>query len=354
MDFGVCLNAKVDEVGIVAHMENLGYTHAWIADTQMYASEVYATLALAAQQTRTIQIGTGVAVAGLRIAPVTAQAIGTIARLAPGRTFLGLGTGNTAWHLMGQKPPPMANFAEYLRVVKGLLAGETVEYTTRGRTAPIRFMHPQDRFTDFTRKIPLHVSGFGPKAQALAGEFGDGLVISIPRVQRLEDALMNVRAGAARSGRKLDGFYTTALCTLAILEPGEAVNSERVVKQYGPSIMASVHYMYEKLHKFGAEPPPWVRPIWKEFCALMEKAPPRELHFALHGNHYMYIPPEEARLITPEIVKAVCVVGRAEEIVERLQELERQGLNQIMFLPSIEHQYALVENFARKIIAKMS
>lgn len=353
MEFGVCLNAKIDEVGIVTHMENLGYSHAWIADTQMYASEVYATLALAAQQTRKIHIGPGVAVAGLRIAPVTVQAIGTIARLAPGRTFLGLGTGNTAWHLMGQKPPPMAEFAEYLRVVRGLLSGETVDYTVRGRTAPIRYMHPQDRFTDFTQKIPLLVSGFGPKAQALAGEFGDGLVISIPRVHRLEDALMNVRAGAARAGRKLAGFHTTALCTLALLEPGEDVASERVVRTYGPSIMASVHYVYEKLHATGGEPPAWVRPIWSQFCALMDKVPRRELHFALHGNHYMYVPPEEARLITPEIVKAVCVVGKPEEIVERLRELEQQGLNQIMFLPPVSHQYRVIEDFARKVMEKM-
>lgn len=353
MDFGVCLNAKIDEAGLVAHMENLGYTHAWIADSQMYCSEVYATLAVIAQQTRTIKIGTGVAVAGLRIAPVTAQAIGTIARLAPGRTFLGLGTGNTAWHLMGQKPGPISEFAEYLRVVRELLEGKTVEYTYRGHTAPIRFVHQKDRFTDFSHKIPIHISAFGPKAQALAGQYGDGLVISIPRVQNLEDALGPVRQGAARAGRKLDGFYTTALATLAILEPGEPVNSDRVIREYGPSIMASVHYMYEKLHKTGGEPPAWVRPIWREFCELMAQAPKREAHFTLHGNHYMYIPPEEARMITPEMVKATCVVGRPEEVVERMRDLERQGLNQIMFLPPVEHQYKLVEDFARKIMRNM-
>ena len=353
MDYGVCLNAKIDEVGIVSHMENLGYTHAWITDSQMYCSEVYATLAVVAQQTRTIKIGTGVAVAGLRIAPVNVQGIGTISRLAPGRTFFGIGTGNTAWHLMGQQPEPIKDFAEYLRVVRELLEGKTVEYTHRGHTAPIRFIHQKDRFTDFSHNIPIYVSAFGPKAQAITGQYGDGIVISIPRVQKLEDALGPVRQGAAKAGRKLDRFYTVALATLAILEPGEALNSDRVIQQYGPSIMASVHYMYDKLQKSGGEPPAWVRPIWKEFCELMAKAPKGEEHFTLHGNHYMYIPPEEARMITPEIVKATCIAGQPEEIIERLRYLERQGLNQIMFLPPVEHQYALIENFARKIIRKM-
>jgi 5,10-methylenetetrahydromethanopterin reductase len=79
MDFGICVASKIDEIGYITHAENLGYSHAWVADSQMIWSDCYAVLALAAQQTRTIKLGTGVAVAGTR--------------LAPGRTFLGLGSG---------------------------------------------------------------------------------------------------------------------------------------------------------------------------------------------------------------------------------------------------------------------
>ena len=118
MDFGICVASKIDEVGLIAHMENLGYSHAWVADTQMMWSDCYAVLALAAQQTRSIRIGTGVAVAGTRIAPVTANSIATINRLAPGRTFLGLGTGNTAMRVMGHRPFKMREYEDYIRDVK--------------------------------------------------------------------------------------------------------------------------------------------------------------------------------------------------------------------------------------------
>ena len=104
MDFGICIVSKIDDVGYLARAENLGYSHAWVADSQMIWSDCYAVLALAARQTRTIKIGTGVSVAGTRIAPVTASSIATINRLAPGRTFLGIGTGNTAMRIMGHKP----------------------------------------------------------------------------------------------------------------------------------------------------------------------------------------------------------------------------------------------------------
>ena len=94
MDVGVCIAAKIDDVGIVPFAENLGYSHAWVADSQMIWSDCYAYLALAAERTRTINIGTGVSVVGTRTAPVTAHSIATINRLAPGRTFLGLGSGH--------------------------------------------------------------------------------------------------------------------------------------------------------------------------------------------------------------------------------------------------------------------
>ena len=60
MDFGICVASKIDDVGYIARAENLGYSHAWVADSQMIWSDCYAVLALAAQQTRKIKIGTGV------------------------------------------------------------------------------------------------------------------------------------------------------------------------------------------------------------------------------------------------------------------------------------------------------
>src|SRR5204863_189871 len=81
--------------------EDLGFTSAWFYDSQMLNSDVYATLTLAAEHTKRIRIGTGIAVPSNRIAPVTAHSIATINQLAPGRTMLGIGTGFTGRNMMG-------------------------------------------------------------------------------------------------------------------------------------------------------------------------------------------------------------------------------------------------------------
>ena len=131
MDFGI-VTAKVDEIGYITHAENLGYSHCWVTDSQMIRSNCWAVLALAAQQTRTMRLGTGVNVPGLRLAPVTANGIATINRLAPGRCFISLGTGHTAMRMLGQKPMRLRPFREYIRVVRALLNGEEVDYSLHG------------------------------------------------------------------------------------------------------------------------------------------------------------------------------------------------------------------------------
>src|SRR5579859_2175973 len=141
MAFGIGIDTHVGKWELVRYAEELGYDRAWVPDSQMIWSDCYAVLALAAAKTARIKIGTGVAIAGTRIAPVTAHSIASINQLAPGRTFLGIGTGHTAMRVMGQNPMPVAEFREYLKVVRTLLRGEAVEYTLGGRTREIKFLH---------------------------------------------------------------------------------------------------------------------------------------------------------------------------------------------------------------------
>ena len=124
MEFGICFDTHIDKWDLTRYAEELGYDRAWVPDSQMIWSDCYATMALAAHATKRIKIGTGVAIPGTRIAPVTAHSIATINQLAPGRVFLGIGTGHTAMRVMGEHPMALKDFREYLRVIRALLNGE--------------------------------------------------------------------------------------------------------------------------------------------------------------------------------------------------------------------------------------
>ena len=206
MQFGFCVMANIDEIGFFSHVEALGYDSVWVTDSQMLFADCYAVLALAARETKKLRIGPGTAICGTRIPPVQVAAMATLNRLAPGRVFLGVGTGNTAMRSMGQRPMRIAEFAEYLRVLAALLRGEVVDYAFNGVTRPIRMLLSEPGYGVLEPKVPLYVSGFGPRAMALAGEHGDGLVFAIPpRGMPVAEALGHVRQGAARTGRDLAG-----------------------------------------------------------------------------------------------------------------------------------------------------
>src|SRR5712692_11416556 len=176
MEFGVMVATKIADWQLIKYAEDLGYARAWIPDSQMIWSDCYATLALAAHNTSRIRLGTGVAIPGVRIAPVTAHSIASINRIAPGRVFLGIGTGHTAMRVMGMDPMKVRDFREYLRVVRRLLAGEEVEFTLHGVTRAIRFLHLDLQFIDVEHPIPIYVAANGPRALQVVGEHGDGLV----------------------------------------------------------------------------------------------------------------------------------------------------------------------------------
>ena len=354
MRFGFCVMANIDEIGFFSHAETLGYDSVWVADSQMLFADCYAVLALAARATRTLRIGPGTAICGTRIPPVQVAAMATLNRLAPGRVFLGIGTGHTAMRSMGQRPMRMAEFAEYLRVLAALLRGEVVDYTFNGVTRPISMLMHEFKYMNLEPRIPLYVSGFGPRAMGLAGEYGDGLVFAIPpRGVPVAEALGHARQGASRIDRDLAGFHTAALTSVAVLQPGEAVDSDRIKAALGPNVMASVGYFYDDVQRGRIDPPPFLSRVWPQYCALVEQTPPQHRHFRTHEFHYTKLHPGEAELIDAQLIRDTCLVGTPDELIERIRELERDGLRELTFATGNAGKWRLADDFARLVMARL-
>ena len=148
-------------------------------------------------------------------------------------------------------------------------------------------------------------------------------------------------------------WINCALTNIALLEPGEAVDSEPIIGMIGPNVMASVYYFYDEVHERGVDPPPFLRKMWERYCALVEEAPPAHRHFRTHEFHYTHLHPGEAELIDADLIRATCLVGTADEIIEQVRELERQGLQELMFATGVAEKWAFAERFARDVIARM-
>ncbi len=359
MEFGICFDTHIEKWDLVRYAEELGYDRAWVPDSQMIWSDCYAVMALAAQATRRIKIGTGVAIPGTRIAPVTAHSIATINQIAPGRVFLGIGTGHTAMRVMGQHPMRIKDFREYLRVVRALLNGEAVEYTYGGRTREIQFLHRDLHFINLEQPIPIYVAANGPKACEAAGAYGDGWITAVGTPSEVKGQLSLIGRGAREEGRKLpQPFLTTAILSGCVLRPGEKLTDDRVIDETGSMVAAVLHFAYEIWKDLGKKPeliPPYFANKWDEYIARVDDfSLPEHARFRqIHEGHCTFLQPAERKFITPEAIKGTCLAGTPEEIVDQINELERVGIRGICLLPPAKFQRKVFRDFAETVMPLM-
>ena len=151
----------------------------------------------------------------------------------------------------------------------------------------------------------------------------------------------------------MDDFETYALVNLLLLRPGETLESDRVLDEVGSSIMVNIHFMYDRYREVGAAPPAYAESIWEEYVAFREERDANRSFTEAHHSHYGHLDPAEARFITPEIVRAFCIAGQPDDIVERLTDLEAQGLTGINFIAPADRQYEMCNEFADAVIARM-
>ena len=359
MKFGAMVNTKIDEWQTLKFAEDLGYDSGWVPDSQMIWSDCYAVLALAAANTSRIRLGTGVAIPGTRLAPVTAHSIGSINRLAPGRAFLGIGTGHTAMRVMGMKPMNPAAFREYARVVRGLLHGEEVEFTHQGVTRAIRFQNQEMGFIGFDPPVPIHVAANGPKALAIAGELGDGRICAgAEPLGVLSRNVERMREGAAAAGRDLPAdFHVSTLTFFCMLRPGEKIGDERVVAEVGAQVGATLHYWWEHARVVGHDDfiPDYARDDWELYLRFIRDLgiPDDRLHMRVHLGHCSYLPEAEHGFVTPAMVRATGgLVGERDLILERVKAMGDAGCDEIVILPPKAVDRRNFAEFSEEIMAR--
>ncbi len=291
MDFGVVFASRVGDSALVALAEELGFHQAWFYDSQMIYSDVYATLALAADRTRHIRLATGVAVPTTRMAPVIAHSIATINELAPGRVELGLGAGNTARLTMGLKPIPLARMKREIRLIRTLLNGETGVLREEGEEHPVRFLHPNHGFINLRDRIPLTLSALGPKMLEFCGAEMDAHLTWGVSPGRLIVARNAIAAAAQRAGRQPASIPSKGIYPTAVLAPGETAASPRIVESMAPFVTNYLHVQMEWGSTVMPASPPLADAIerYRQYVATLPKD---RYYLTLHEGHLIYARPE--------------------------------------------------------------
>ncbi|MGA2409592.1 MAG: LLM class flavin-dependent oxidoreductase [Candidatus Binataceae bacterium] len=354
MQFGLNFPARIDAWKDLAVAEDLGFTRAWFYDSQMLYSDIYATMALAAEHTTRIKLGTGIIVPSNRIAPVTAHSIATISQLAPGRTMLGIGTGFTGRNVMGLPPVPLADLREHVKMCRALLRGEEVLYREGKRERWIRLMHPDRGYINLYDPIPIIIAAQGPKALELTGELGDGWMAPASDLPSFNHNLAAVRAAASRAGRSPDNLSAIMFAAVCVLRPGESLTSPRVLDCVGPIAAVALHALWEA-SPVASQLPPTLAPLLESYrndYVANLAMPADRRYMKVHEGHMIYVKPGEEKYITPELIRSFSLTASGEEIIARIKQLEAAGLQEISFSLPNDGVRERIEELSREIIAR--
>ena len=198
----------------VRRAETLGWDAALQPDSQLRRRDTYVLLAAAARATERITLGTLLANPMNRHPTVTASSIATIDELAPGRTLLGWGVGDTAVRLAELRPARVKELEASTQLMRALLDGEAVEV---GAARPARLPHH--------RPVPIWIAAGGPRTLRMAGGVADGVFIRVGTHQaNIAAAIDAIRAGAAEAGRDPARVRVAAVFhTVLVDDPGRAL-----------------------------------------------------------------------------------------------------------------------------------
>lgn len=329
MDYGVIFLSHVGCHEDAVSAEKLGYTHAWLGDSQMVWSDVYQCLALCAMKTSTIKLGTNVTNPSSRIAPITANSFGSLNMLAPGRVVMGIGTGNTARRTLGMPAARLAELRTHVEVCRGLLRGETVPYQEGRRKRMIRFLNPDGGFVNLEDDIPIYIAGSGPRTLELAGEIADGVILfGAVGDGLLEYTLGHIRRGAERVGKRVEDLYILILTAAHFVKPGEGLaDLQRAV---GPIVVSECNIFALSVQ----DPMELPEDIRHEILAFKDayRSPTEPIetrHLDLYTNYCAELKPEHAPLVTERMIKETTLTGTPDEIRERIRAMGSLGVNQV-------------------------
>ncbi|MFT4582659.1 MAG: 5,10-methylenetetrahydromethanopterin reductase [Gammaproteobacteria bacterium] len=357
MDFGITFPSYIRAYHDAKMAEDYGFTHAWFYDSHMCYSDVYASMALAAEHTRYLKIGPLVAILGNRISPVTAHSIATINELAPGRVILGVGTGFTGRNVMGMPPAKLKTMREDIGVIRELLAGGEATYREGDIERSIKFLHPNSGYINVADPIPIHMASNGPKALKMVGELADGWVTIGLDGDYISGSIKQIKQAANDAGRPMESVYTTNLTSGCVLRPGESMTSPRVLRQIGPYAILLLHTNWDpKEMKVGPFSPPAIAPLAKRYFEehiMKMKTPLEKRYQEMHLGHLAFLREGEEKYISDELVKTSTLTGSPGEIIDRIHMLEDAGVTNIALNVCGTDGREMIREFGNEIICKL-
>ncbi|MTD13623.1 TIGR03842 family LLM class F420-dependent oxidoreductase [Nakamurella sp. YIM 132087] len=336
MDFGVVLQNDPPAwrvVDLAVRAETYGFSHAWTFDSHLLWQEPYVVYSQILSATHRMTVGPMVTNPATRDWTVIASLHATLNDMFGNRTVCGIGRGDSAVRVINGAPVTLKTLRESIGVIKGLANGEQVDY--KGSKLRLAWSKGSE--------LPVWVAAYGPKALQLTGEVGDGFIMQLADPTIVEWSVKAVREAAEKAGRDPESITICVAAPAYITDHGPDAYQHGIdqCRWFGGMVGNHVADLVGRYGADGASVPK----------ALSDYIAGRESYdYNSHGKsgntHTDFVP--------DEIVERFCLIGTAEQHIEKLEELRALGVDQFAVYLQHDAKDRTLSTYGERVIPGMT
>ena len=305
MEFGAVLQCNPPAqrtVALAKKAEEHGFDYVWTFDSHLLWQEPYVIYSQILAETRSIKVGPMVTNPATRDWTVTASTYATLNQMYGNRTVCGIGRGDSAVRVTNGAPTTLKTLRESIHVIRELANSRPVEYNG----ATLQF--PWSKGSE----LEIWVAAYGPLALKLTGEVGDGFILQLADVDIAEWMIRTVRQAAADAGRDPDSISFCVAAPMYIGTDREHMRNQ--CRWFGGMVG---NHVADIVSKYGSDSS--VPQALTDYIAGRQGYDYNE-HGRAGNTHADFVP--------HEIVDRFCILGTAEEHMEKLEKLKALGVTQ--------------------------
>lgn len=282
-------------IELIQLSEDIGFENVWITD-HYNNKNVFEVLAIAAYETSTIHLGSGVSNPFIRNPYTIASATTTLDEISSGRALLGIGPGDKATMntLNIEWKKPVDTVGNAVNLIRKVMNNEVVESGAR--------LTGTSKVQD---KIPIYVGAQGPRMLELSGQVADGSLVNASNPKDFEFAIDLIKKGIVKSNEDKKDFNFAAYTACSVdTDEQVAFNQTKIVVAF---IIAGSPQVVLERHNI---------PI--ESADLIKKY--------LSNNDFK----SATSIVTKEMIDAFSVSGTPKQISDKIEVLEGLGVNEFV------------------------
>jgi probable F420-dependent oxidoreductase len=305
VDIGLVLQADPPAGQVVEQArraEEGGFSHIWTFDSCVLWQEPFVICSMILAATSRVIVGPMVTNPATRDWSVTASLFATLNDTFGNRTICGMGRGDSAVRVIGRHPASMRAFGEAMTSVKDLAEGrETLLNGT-----PVRLAWAG------SSRLPVWGAGYGPQALKVIGERADGFILQVADPEIVRWTVTTVHVAARNAGRDPS---SVAVCVAAPAYVGYDVAHQRdQLRWFGGMVGNHVADIVARYGESSDVP-----------RALTDYIEDRQ---GYEYSHHGRADNPSVAFVPDDIVDRFCLLGSADDHLERLAELASLGVDQ--------------------------